>query len=68
MKAFCVFFFQSIILLTKTTAAQNKDALSYHSMRGLYFQAVIFVATIVATVTKLTPKYLCNVTDKYDYK
>ena len=35
------------ILLTKTTAAQNEDALSYHSVRGLYFQAVVFVATII---------------------
>ena len=32
-----------IILLTKTTAAQNEDALSYHRVRGLYFQAVVFV-------------------------
>ena len=32
--------------ITKTTAAQNEDALSYHSVRGLYFQAVVFVATI----------------------
>ena len=36
------------ILLTKTTAAQNEDALSYHRVRGLYFQAVVFVATIVS--------------------
>ena len=26
---------------------QNEDTLSYHRVRGLYFQAVIFVATIV---------------------
>ena len=25
------------ILLTKTTAAQTEDALSYYRMRGLYF-------------------------------
>ena len=31
------------ILLTKTTAAQNEDALSYYTVRGLYFLAVIFV-------------------------
>ena len=37
----------SIILLIKTTAAQNEVALSYHSMRGLYFLAVVFAATIV---------------------
>ena len=35
------------ILLTKTTAVQNEDALSYHRVRGLYFQAVVIVATIV---------------------
>ena len=39
------------ILLTKTTAAQNEDALSYHRVRGLYFQAVVFVATIEASRT-----------------
>ena len=38
------------ILLTKTTAAQNEDALSYHKVRGLYFLAVISVATIVGNV------------------
>ena len=36
------------ILLTKRTAAQNEDTLSYHRVRGLYFQAVVFVATISA--------------------
>ena len=35
-----------IILLTKTTAAQNDFALSYHRVRGLYSLAVDFVATI----------------------
>ena len=39
------------ILLTKTTAAQNEVALSYHSVRGLYFLAVVFVATIVILIT-----------------
>ena len=34
------------IILTKTTAAQNEVALSYHRVRGLYFQAVVFEATI----------------------
>ena len=38
---------KSYILLTKTTAAQNEVALSYHRVRGLYFLAVVFVATIV---------------------
>ena len=36
-----------IILLTKTTAAQNEVALSYYRMRGLYFLTVIFAATIL---------------------
>ena len=34
------------ILLTKTTAVQNEVALSYHKVRGLYFLAVVFAATI----------------------
>ena len=34
------------ILLTKITAAQNEVAHSYHSVRGLYFLAVVFAATI----------------------
>ena len=34
------------ILLTMTTAAQNVDSLTYHIVRGLYFLAVVFVATI----------------------
>ena len=40
----------TIILLTKIivmrNAAQNEGALSYNGMRGLYFLAVIFAATI----------------------
>ena len=36
----------SIILLTKTTAAQNDVALTSHKVRGLYFMAVVF-ATII---------------------
>ena len=32
---------------TKTTAAQNEVALSYHGVCGLYFLAVVFVTTIV---------------------
>ena len=35
------------ILLTKTTAAQNGVALSYHKTHGLYFLAVVSVAIIV---------------------
>ena len=34
------------ILLTKTTAAQNEVALSYHKVRGLYFLGVVFVRSI----------------------
>ena len=34
------------IHLTKTTAAQTEDALSYYRVRGLYFLAVVFVTTI----------------------
>ena len=34
------------ILLTKTIAAQNEDALSYHRLRRLYFLVVVFEATI----------------------
>ena len=34
------------MLLTKTTAAQNEVALSYHKLRGLYIQVVVFAATI----------------------
>ena len=41
------------ILLTKITAALNEAALSYHRLRGLYFLAIIVVATI------LKYQYLC---------
>ena len=34
----------------KTTAARNGVALSYHRVRGLYFLAVVFAATINTTV------------------
>ena len=37
------------ILLTKTTAAQNEAALSYHRLRGLYVLAVVFVRIIRST-------------------
>ena len=39
------------ILLTKTTAVQNKVALSYYRVRGLYFLAVVFAATISVLMT-----------------
>ena len=35
------------ILHTKTTAAQNEVALSYHRVWGLYFLAVVFAAIII---------------------
>ena len=34
------------IFLTKITATQNEVALSYHRVRGLYFLAVVFEATV----------------------
>ena len=36
-------------LLTKTTAAQNEVALSYHSVCGLYFVAVAFAVAIITS-------------------
>ena len=38
--------FISQLHLTKTTAAQNEDMLSYHNVRGLYIPAVVFVTNI----------------------
>ena len=37
---------QGDIVASKITAAQNDVALSYYRVRGLYFLAVVFVATI----------------------
>ena len=34
------------IRLTKTIAVQSDDALSYYTVRGLYFPAVVFVRSI----------------------
>ena len=39
-----------IILLTKTTAAQNEVALGYHRLRELYFLAVVSVTTICSKI------------------
>ena len=50
------------ILLTRTTAAQNVVALSYHIMRGLYFLAVVFVTSIVA-MHFITPVLECRVNE-----
>ena len=38
-----IYVYTSTILLTKTTAAQNEVALSYHKVRGLYFLAAVFM-------------------------
>ena len=38
------------ILLTKVTAAQIEVAISHYKVRGLYFKAVIFAASIVYTI------------------
>ena len=40
--------------LRKTTTAQNEVALSYHRVRGLYFLAVIFAATIIVISLSLS--------------
>ena len=37
-----------IIHLIKTNAALNEDALSYYTVRGLYFLAVIFARSILS--------------------
>ena len=41
------------MLLTKTTAARNGVALSYHKVRGLNFVAVVFAAAIYHYVYKI---------------
>ena len=47
------------ILLTKITAAQNEVALSYHRVRGLYFLAVVFSATIAQFNFQFYKNLLC---------
>ena len=42
-----LFLFENLNVLTKTTAARNGVAVSYHWVRGLHFLAVVFAATIV---------------------
>ena len=37
-------------LLTKTTAAKQEDALSYHRVRGQHFVAVVFVRSIAIII------------------
>ena len=46
------------IVFTKTTAARNAVALSYHSVCGLYFLAVVFAATIVSIILYLNDCYI----------
>ena len=55
--SFIVGLHVSYIHLTKTTAAQNEVALSYHSVRGLYFLAVVFVRSIILFDTGYDIKY-----------
>ena len=44
------------IHLTETTAAQNEVALSYRSVRGLYFLAAVFVRSFHSTYIIVIPK------------
>ena len=39
-----------VILLAKTTVAQNEAALSHHTLRGQYFLAVVFVRSILSNM------------------
>ena len=51
------------ILLTKTTAAQNEVELSYYKVRGLYYLAVVFAATIINTYQNMPDvefSFFCN--------
>ena len=41
------------MLLTKTAAAQDEVALSYHTVRGLYFLAVVFAAIVIDWVASI---------------
>ena len=47
------------ILLAKTTAAQNEDALSHYRVRGLYFLAVVSVRSIYELALHVFPFYTC---------
>ena len=49
------------ILITNVTAAQNETELSYRRMRGLYFLAVIFVATIISMLKVRILSYFIKV-------
>ena len=56
------YLYEIHILLTKTTAAQREVALSYCRLRGLYFLAVVFAATIVRSIYSKGFKLI-----KYDF-
>ena len=49
---------QLTILLTKTTAAQKEDALSYYKVRGLYFLAVVFAYKLTITRVPFSSFYI----------
>ena len=57
---------RNAILLTKTTAAQTEDALSYYRVHWLCFLPVVFVATIYGWLKVLEyfptqlPLYCCT--------
>ena len=55
------------ILLTKTTAAQNGVALSYHETRGLHFLAVAFVATMLMHILKFYATYIRVLQTPHDF-
>ena len=61
MKTNIYYIYMCCILLSKTTAARNGVALSYHSVRGLYFMAVVFAATIYNQNTgiRLLDRHVC---------
>ena len=50
LKTCCYFALMIYVttILTKTTAAQNEDALSYHRVRGIYFLAVVLWAVYIS--------------------
>ena len=54
-------YFRKIIHLTKTTAAQNEDALSFHNVRGLYIPAVVFV-------TNTAPRHISYILQNIKHK
>ena len=53
VRAFIIIVKVQNILLTKTAAAQSEIALTYHSVRGLYFRTVIFR-------DDYSSKYICS--------